>query len=226
MCRSKDIICPKLGPDPAHWSNLSPLTPEPWFEEQLDIFVEALDAYVGGSPDGCLARLAEMRTGDIQRWYIEHALWSGKQRATILGSPKPAKPAAMALDPVRSPKKLERQVFHRDGHRCRYCGRRLVARDVLKGLKRALNSSTFAKGPRDEDTHGAFILFEPVADHVTPYCLGGRTDFENIVTSCNPCNYGKAGYTIEELAMHDPFERPPTEGWDGLEPYLQQLPRG
>ncbi len=50
------------------------------------------------------------------------------------------------------------------------------------------------------------------------------TNPSNLVTSCGPCNYGKAHYTIEQMGLDDPFDRPATpDGWDGLLSYLEGL---
>lgn len=38
-------------------------------------------------------------------------------------------------------------------------------------------------------------------DHVEPRSRGGKTTWENIVTSCYPCNQRKAGRTPEEASM-------------------------
>jgi 5-methylcytosine-specific restriction endonuclease McrA len=38
-------------------------------------------------------------------------------------------------------------------------------------------------------------------DHVLPRSQGGRSGWENIVTSCYPCNQRKAGRTPEQAAM-------------------------
>jgi len=38
-------------------------------------------------------------------------------------------------------------------------------------------------------------------DHVVPRRLGGRTEWENIVTACYPCNARKAGRTPEAAGM-------------------------
>lgn len=39
-------------------------------------------------------------------------------------------------------------------------------------------------------------------DHVIPKSRGGKTDFENCVASCRPCNHKKGGRTPSEAAMH------------------------
>lgn len=59
-------------------------------------------------------------------------------------------------------KRLRFEILRRDGHRCRYCGA------------------------------GADNGVELVVDHVLPEALGGKTESDNLVTACEPCNSGKA----------------------------------
>lgn len=81
----------------------------------------------------------------------------------------------------------------------------------------ALDSPLFTKGATNLTSHAIIHLTWPVADHVVPWNLGGRTDMSNLVASCASCNYGKAGYTTEEIGIASPFDRPPiVDEWDGL----------
>jgi hypothetical protein len=57
---------------------------------------------------------------------------------------------------------LRFRVLQRDGFRCQYCGR----------------------SPRD----GAILHL----DHVVPFSRGGETTEDNLITSCDQCNLGKA----------------------------------
>jgi 5-methylcytosine-specific restriction endonuclease McrA len=56
-------------------------------------------------------------------------------------------------------------------------------------------------------------------DHVVPRARGGRTTWENIVTSCYACNDRKGGRTPEEAGMTlrkkpiQPRSLPPTAAW-------------
>lgn len=69
--------------------------------------------------------------------------------------------------------------------------------------------------------HEATLTF----DHVIPRCRGGATSWENIVTSCEPCNRQKGDYTLEDARMTLaqrpraprwlPFTMSP---WDGHQP--------
>jgi 5-methylcytosine-specific restriction endonuclease McrA len=48
-------------------------------------------------------------------------------------------------------------------------------------------------------------------DHVVPRSRGGETNWENIVTSCAPCNRRKGNRTPHEARMH-PTNRPKAPG--------------
>jgi hypothetical protein len=61
---------------------------------------------------------------------------------------------------------------------------------------------------------------------VQPWNQGGRTDLSNLVSSCATCNYGKDGYTIEQLGISNPFDRAPiSDDWNGLTEKLTELKR-
>ena len=73
---------------------------------------------------------------------------------------------------------------------------------------------------------GVVDAFKPVADHVVPHALAGRTAVDNVVTACGGCKYGKDDYTVEQIGIDDPRCRGPalTE-WDGLRSFLPALRR-
>jgi len=56
-----------------------------------------------------------------------------------------------------------------------------------------------------------------VVDHLIPVSQGGTNEQENLITSCEECNQGKAAKTIEEIvpAKHDRFAE--------LQKYREQL---
>jgi 5-methylcytosine-specific restriction endonuclease McrA len=88
---------------------------------------------------------------------------------------------------VHVPRKFRRQVtntflFARDDYTCQYCG---TARQALRGR--------------------AFLT----RDHVVPVSRGGENTWENVVTSCSPCNHRKRDLTPEEAGM--PLLSPPVE---------------
>ena len=113
--------------------------------------------------------------------------------------------------------KIQKKVFERDAYHCRYCGGKLISQEFLRTFIKSLNSPLFSRGETNLSTHGIIHITWPVADHVIPWNKGGRTSLENLVSSCAPCNYGKDGYTIEQLGLADPFERSAkNSNWDGF----------
>lgn len=73
-------------------------------------------------------------------------------------------------------KALKLQIFERDGHRCRWCG-------------------------RPETPIGEITSTPPVSltiDHIFPVSRGGTSDPDNLQTLCNRCNSAK-GNTVYYL---------------------------
>ena len=80
---------------------------------------------------------------------------------------------------VHVPRRFRRQVtntflFARDGYACQYCGRH---RSELRGRQ--------------------FLT----RDHILPISRGGENSWENVVTSCSPCNNRKGNHVPEEVGM-------------------------
>ncbi|WKW12824.1 HNH endonuclease signature motif containing protein [Pseudogemmatithrix spongiicola] len=89
---------------------------------------------------------------------------------------------------------------------------------VFRWLSRALGPDVFrAEGSGNAAKHGAVIAFRANFDHVVPLALGGPNDEQNLVACCWSCNYGKRAFTLTELGLDDPRDRPPlADAWDGL----------
>jgi len=88
---------------------------------------------------------------------------------------------------VHVPRRFRRQVtntflFARDDYTCQYCGRH---RSELRGRQ--------------------FLT----RDHVVPVSRGGTNDWENVVTSCSPCNNRKADRLPREAGLA--LRTPPVE---------------
>jgi len=223
MCIGKNG-CVELGDDPQQWEIDCPLRPPEWFESEIDLFENAVKNFLSGNREECISIINQINSQKVQDWYINHGQMSGCHRAMALGITPPPVLDESKRDPLRVPKKYEKEVFERDGYRCRYCGIRLISNEFLKRFIKALDSPAFRKGPTNRDTHGIIHICNPVADHVFPWNMGGKTLPENLVASCATCNYGKAGYTIEQLGISDPFSRQPLiNGWDGLLCYQSQI---
>lgn len=217
-------MCSELGTNTEQWDKLCPIRTPKWMTAKVDRFVDAVDDFLAGDRNACLEKISQIRSDEITEWYVEHGQMSGRHRKLALGVAPPPNIPTEHRDLVRSPRKLQNAVFERDGYACRYCGNRLIAHHFLKLFINALNSDLFKKGGTNRTTHGIIHLTWPVADHVLPWNKGGQTNMENLVSACATCNYGKDGYTIEQLGIEDPLARKPTNGnWSGLTDKIVQL---
>lgn len=115
---------------------------------------------------------------------------------------------------------LSRRVFERDGYRCGYCHIPVVTQwkhgdiprlvdafpDLTPHLK-CVNGSIFIHTTPTNRNCAKWLWITAVADHIDPAAHGGRTDSENLVTSCGGCNYGKMDWTLEQLGVRRPTIR-------------------
>lgn len=223
MCRGKNT-CSELGTDPTFWDKYSPLPTPKWISSAIDIFEKAVEDLIHGDKKACIEKLISINSKDITEWYIEHGQMSGRHRNNILKITAPTPVSNEQRDPIRSPARLQNEVFQRDGYKCRYCGNKLISQEFLRLFIKKLDSPIFQRGKTNLTTHGIMHIAWPVADHVIPWNLGGRTDLSNLVSACATCNYGKDKFTIEQLWIKNPFSRPPVlDGWMGLIDKIEAL---
>lgn len=215
MCR-KSKSCVLLGDVPSKWSRNAPLQPPSWFEEQLDIFRESAEHAAQGRKDEAIRILRTIKSDEMRFWFDEHGQMSGLYRMKKLGIAA-RRCRDDQLDPLRSPARYEKQVFERDYYTCRYCGLRTLSKEVLTAFERAVGTDEFRTQGTNAQQHGIVHAFKIVADHVVPHKCEGRTNPDNLYAACPACNYGKFNYTLEQLGLDHPSERPPkNNGWDGL----------
>lgn len=223
MCRGKKY-CTELDSDPSKWDKRTTLRRPVWMSDQIELFIEAVEQFFQNNIKQAQEIVLNLKNHEITYWYIEHGQMSGMHRKNILNTPEPSPLSPEERDPLRSPRKYQNKVFQRDHYRCRYCGEKVISQNFLKLFSKVLNINSFKRGGSNLSTHGIFHLTWPVADHVFPWVKGGKTDLDNLVTSCAPCNYGKTGYTIDQIGIDDPIDYPPLESeWDGFEKYSKIL---
>jgi len=223
MCRGKNI-CSELGANPENWDTFSPLRTPNWIAEQFEIFESAVNDFFTGQKEACLQKIKQIKSEEITNWFIEHGQMSGRHRKIILKNLVPPKIPKEQRDTIRSPKKIQDEVFKRDGYRCRYCGNKIISQAFLRLFIKKLNSPIFYRGETNLTKHGIIHISWPIADHVIPWNQGGLTVINNLVTACATCNYGKDGYTFEQLGIQNPFNRQPiVDKWNGLTDKLALL---
>ena len=222
MCR-KSEFCILLGNNPELWDKNVPLPIPDWFESQLTLFSLAVEKAVSGQIAEARDVLQMIRSDEMRQWFDEHGQMSGINRNKKLAIR--VSPAPLAeLDPIRAPKPIEKKVFERDSYTCRYCGLRLISKEVLSAMESLVGSASFGTKGKNAEQHGVVHAFKIVADHVVPHRQGGRTNLENLVSACPACNYGKYNFTVEQLGISDPRDRPPSNSkWDGLTSLIADL---
>ena len=119
---------------------------------------------------------------------------------------------------ARMPNAQERCQLHaRDGFHCRFCGIPVIRPEVRERIRRAYPQA-LRWGKRNAERHAAFFALWAQSDHLLPHAQGGGNELSNIVVTCAACNYGRGGYTLAEVGLAHPLERPPVRSaWDGLE---------
>jgi 5-methylcytosine-specific restriction endonuclease McrA len=224
MCRGK-TSCDVLGIDPEKWSKTHLLQVPEFFEEALETFSFAIRELVSGDQKKSLERLNECKSELVGNFFIEHGQQSAYFRVRNKKQVDLLNKAAKSINP--SPRllpKVEKLVFLRDSYRCRYCGLRIISKEVFSEYGRIVGPEYFSVERENSKRNGLTLGLRGVADHVEPFASGGLTEIENLVTSCYSCNFGKAGYTLDQLGIEDPRLRPPmNDGWQGLTEYLPTL---
>ncbi len=224
MCRGK-TFCEALGTDASSWSRECPIPLPQFFDEALGQFTLTVTELSQGNRQEALVALLAARSEEVGEFFIEHGQQSAyfrvNDRKKIDEENKSVKKAneTPRLNPT-----LEKDVFKRDCYRCRYCGQRIVAKEVFTEVSRILGSENFSVERENSKRNGLTLGLRGVADHVDPYASGGETEVDNLVTSCYSCNFGKAGYTLKQMGLDDPRARKPVnDDWNGLSEFLPAL---
>ena len=128
-------------------------------------------------------------------------------------------------DPRRMPSQTEqREIFLRDGWRCRFCGIKVInrrARSVLVHLF-SIESCWTSK---ERQRHAALYALAASLDHVLPHGRGGKNELPNFVTACYCCQFGRGEWLLDEVGVQDPLLREPVrDSWDGLTRIVEAQP--
>jgi hypothetical protein len=190
---------------------LAPLTEH---EAAADLLSEAVDALIAGSLDTARNRF---RQADIPTLFEYARKLMGPEDPEIHRRRAVAAPGAkIGKAAARMPNAAETlALYARDGWRCRFCGCRVVS-SRARSLIRASLPDAVPWGEA-EGYHAAFFAMTASVDHVVPHSAGGGNEPKNLVTACWSCQFGRGSYTLEEVGLLDPRDRPVVvDDWDGL----------
>ena len=167
-----------------------------------------------------LFRLADMP--EIRKW--TKSIWANSEVHVRFRSSEPTLAKELRVK-ERMPNSVEKaQVHQRDGYHCRFCGMPVVRSTTRKLIHQAYPQAVIW-GSKEIQQHAAFQAMWAQYDHIVPHAHGGTNDLQNLVLTCAPCNFGRAGYTLQEVAVTDPRARLPVQSqWDGLERFSATQP--
>ena len=120
---------------------------------------------------------------------------------------------------------VEADICRRDGYRCCFCGCRVVLKGA-RSIMRRLIPDAIPGGAADKNKQAAFYALTATVDHLVPHAKGGDNSLGNLLTTCQPCNFGKGNWLIEEIGFLGPRSYPPVaDAWDGLRRISSSAPR-
>ena len=189
--------------------------PPPEVHQAVALLDQAADALIAGDRARAVELIAQADMPPIFE-FVER-IWGKVDKHIHRYRDVADAPIAAAFDGPRMPSaSQQRELFKRDGWRCRFCGIRVVSPDILHKLRKALPLALRWDGANWQK-HTGFMALRAVADHVVPRSRGGSNEADNLVTTCWPCNFGRNDWTLEEVGLRDPRLTPPlVDSWDGL----------
>ena len=205
-----------LGDDDGAWPRHCVIEVPQEIKEDIYRVVEAVQvAHI--NPQKAKSIIGVVNAEAMKRWFIDVALWSGFWRAERRDSAEATKTKKLIRKPIRQ-KQLE-ELFNRDGWQCRYCGNPVGGnRKHFKKFAKQIDIPELIHGSTDETRHGIYLMMMASYDHVESHSRGGTDDFNNLVTACWPCQFGKYKFELTELGLEDPRLRKSENAgnWKGL----------
>ena len=124
---------------------------------------------------------------------------------------------ASQRDPIRMPPaSMKKDMVARDGWQCRFCSLKLMPSQTIKKIIKFYPDTT-RWGGAEREKHALLRAMWAQYDHILPHSSGGKTQLDNLVMTCGPCNYGRNSWTLEDCRLNNPLRRKVVGiEWDGL----------
>lgn len=191
--------------------------------------MSALESHLEGDRDTAGAWLRAANSPSVWR-YTDQAWGKGAAKRYSFVKDQNSPPSFAMADrpqPRMPTAATKKKVIERDGYHCRFCGIPVIDPKVRQFLAKEYPDSV-AWGTTNDSQHAAFQCMWLQWDHILPNSRGGESDFENIVVTCAPCNFGRMEATLEEARLTNPLDSPPPiiwkhhDEWDGLERFFSK----
>ena len=186
---------------------------------EVEIAARYLDSAVAAHLDGKFTLAEELillaDIPQIRRW--TKSIWANSSIHVRFQQAEPSLSRDLRAK-ARMPTTGDKASVHsRDGYNCRFCGMPVIRRETRSRM-RAAYPRALHWGSKEVEQHAAFQAMWAQYDHLLPHARGGTNGLENLVLTCAPCNFGRAGYTLAEVGVADPIAPSPIASrWDGLE---------
>lgn len=196
--------------------------PVPEIFEAAHLLKAAVNAHLSNNKKSAAHLFKAANIPAVREW--SDSIWGPGWKATIQPQTIEGGPPYLTKEnrcPVRMPNRQEEaQIIGRDGYHCRFCGIPVIHKRIRERAKK-LYPEEVIWGSTNVSQHAGFQALWLQFDHLLPHSRGGTNDFDNVLITCAPCNYGRADYTVEELGLINPFDQEPVKSsWNGLENFI------
>ncbi|MGO4725466.1 MULTISPECIES: HNH endonuclease [unclassified Inquilinus] len=203
------------------------LPPIPELREAADLLSEAADGLLVGDEELVRDRIQRADMPVVHDWAsrimgsVDHDIHRYRR---IEGQADAVLP--LEKIPERMPgRAIATAIYARDGYHCRFCGSRVVL-PIARFAIAAKLPGAIRWGDKNREQHAAFFALTATIDHLVPHAKGGGNEPENLLTTCQACNFGRGVWLIAEVGLMDPRTRPPiVDSWDGLMRLATSKPR-
>ena len=193
--------------------------PIPEIEQAKLLLSGAVSAHLAGRREEAKVLILRADMPSIREW--TNSLWAKAspyvKYRPVEGSPPFVSKENRVGDRKPTPD-VRRRLIERDGYHCQFCGVPVIREEIRNRIRRSYPELKLWSGESNELQHAAFQAMWLQYDHVVPHSRGGKSDENNVVIACAPCNFGRMQYTLQEVGLVDPRGREPVRSaWDGLE---------
>lgn len=179
---------------------------------------EAVDYHLIGNEAMANALIVKANIPLIQEW--TESIWgaNGIYSDLVKKHRTPQTIPHKLRDVKRMPTKHEEKLLLiRDGFYCRFCGIPLIRKETREFIKK-IYPNALPWGKKNNERHAAFQAMWVQYDHKIPHARGGKTEPENLLITCAPCNYGRMNFLLEEIDLKRPVSKHNFPiNWDGLD---------